>query len=345
MNGFTFSPALGWLAGGVLAGILTVLAVVEIVQFTRRRGTGITDETVWACVRRTLMLLLAAAMMLTPSVVAPTTSRAINATDVILAVDVTGSMAVSDAAYGADEPITRIDAARKAVHDVTAAYPDASFAAIRFGASGTLDVPLTPDAPAIDNWADTLALESTSVSTGSSLDAPIDQLLVTAKSIRESHPDDAIVLYLISDGEQTSDKTRRTFSSLRRYLDDGFAVGVGSTEGGKIPAIADGVGATESNVTDQWVIDPDTGQPGVSKMDETTLKDIADEISGSFVALDAATTLKDSASAKTSNQWRVTSTVKQRTRTTPVVWPLAIALGVLLAWELGAWIATSRRLL
>lgn len=345
MNGFTFSPALGWLAGGVLAGILTVLAVVEIVQFTRRHGTGATDETVWACVRRTLMLLLAAVMTLTPSVVAPTTSRAINATDVILAVDVTGSMAVSDAAYGADEPITRIDAARKAVHDVTAAYPDASFAAIRFGASGTLDVPLTPDAPAIDNWADTLALESTSVSTGSSLDAPIDQLLITAKSIRESHPDDAIVLYLISDGEQTSDKTRRTFSSLRRYLDDGFAVGVGSTEGGKIPAIADGVGAAESNVTDQWIIDPDTGQPGVSKMDETTLKDIADEISGSFVALDAATTLKDAVSVKTSNQWRVTSTVKQRTRTTPVVWPLAIALGVLLAWELGAWIATSRRLL
>ncbi|OZG60624.1 VWA domain-containing protein [Bifidobacterium myosotis] len=345
MNGFTFSPALGWLTGGVLAGILTVLAVVEIVQFTRRRGTGTTDETVWACVRRTLMLLLAAVMTLTPSVVAPTTSRAINATDVILAVDVTGSMAVSDAAYGADEPITRIDAARKAVHDVTAAYPGASFAAIRFGASGTLDVPLTPDAPAIDNWADTLTLESTSVSTGSSLDAPIDQLLVTAKSIRESHPDDAIVLYLISDGEQTSDKTRRTFSSLRRYLDDGFAVGVGSAEGGKIPAIADGVGTAESNVTNQWAIDPDTGQPGISKMDETNLKDIADEISGSFVALDAATTLKDAVSAKTSNQWRVTSTVKQRTRTTPVVWPLAIALGVLLAWELGAWIATSRRLL
>ena len=51
-----------------------------------------------------------------------------------------------------EKTITRIDAARQAVHDVTAAYPDASFAALRFGASGTLDVPLTPDAPAIDNW-------------------------------------------------------------------------------------------------------------------------------------------------------------------------------------------------
>lgn len=64
--------------------------------------------------------------------------------DVIVAVDTTGSMAVADATYGSEKTITRIDAARQAVHDVTAAYPDASFAALRFGASGTLDVPLTP---------------------------------------------------------------------------------------------------------------------------------------------------------------------------------------------------------
>ena len=98
------------------------------------------------------MLLIVAVMVLTPSVVSSTTSQAINATDVIVAVDTTGSMAVADATYGSEKTITRIDAARQAVHDVTAAYPDASFAALRFGASGTLDVPLTPDAPAIDNW-------------------------------------------------------------------------------------------------------------------------------------------------------------------------------------------------
>ncbi|KWZ83848.1 hypothetical protein HMPREF3193_01774, partial [Bifidobacterium breve] len=204
MNGFTFSPALGWPVGGALAAIALVLAVVEIVLFVRRRRKASSDETIGATIRRTLMLVIAAIMLLTPSVVTPTTSRAINATDVIVAVDTTGSMAVEDATYGSTEAITRIDAARKAVHDITSAYPNASFAALRFGASGTLDVPLTPDTPAINNWADTLAVEATSVSAGSSLDAPIDQLLLTAKSIREAHPDDAIVLYLITDGEQTS---------------------------------------------------------------------------------------------------------------------------------------------
>ena len=114
------------------------------------------------------------------------------------------------------------------------------------------------------------------------------------ESIREAHPDDAIVLYLITDGEQTSNVTRRTFSSLRQYLNDGFTVGVGSTEGGKIPVIADGVSAGDSNTTDHWVVDPDTGEPGISKMDEKNLKDIADEISGTYVAVNASQTLADS---------------------------------------------------
>ncbi|PJM79252.1 vWA domain-containing protein [Bifidobacterium scaligerum] len=343
MTGFTFSPVFGWLISGILAAALAFMAVTEIVLFVRRRANS--DETVVAAIRRTLMLLIATIMVLTPSTVSSTTSRAVNATDVIVAVDTTGSMAVADAQYGSDQTVTRIEAARDAVHGLTDAYPDASFAAIRFGASGTLDVPLTPDVPAIDNWADTLAVESTSTSSGSSLDTPIDQLLVTAKAIREAHPDDAIILYLISDGEQTSNVTRRTFSSLRQYLDDGFTIGMGSTAGGKIPIIADGVSAGDSNNTGQWVIDPDTGQPGVSKMDEDTLKAIADEISGTYAAMNATTTAANALSAKASNQWKVTTTVKERTRVTSTLWPLAIALTALLAWEIGAWLAASRRFL
>lgn len=345
MNGFTFSPALGWPIGGALAGVLALMAIIEVALHVRRRRRDSTDESVWACIRRTAILLLASLIVLTPSVVEPTTSRAVNTTNVIVAVDTTGSMAVADAHYGSDETISRIEAARRAVHDLTAAYPDASFAALHFGASGTLDVPLTPDAPAINNWADTLALESTSVSAGSSLDAPIDQLLLTAKSIREAHPDDAIVLYLITDGEQTATTTRRTFSSLRRYLDDGFALGVGSTEGGKVPIIADGASATEANADDSWVIDPDTGEPGISAMDTRNLSDIADEISGTALTLDASHTAADAVSAKASKDWRMTSTAKQRTRLNAVVWPLAAAMALLLAIECGTWIAVSRRLL
>ena len=222
MTNLTLSPALGWPLGTAICVIMLVCAVAQIVLHIRRRSQS--DETVWACARRSMICALVAIMALTPSIVSSTNSRAINTTDVVVAVDVTGSMAVADAQYGSDEQLSRLDVAKQAVKDIAAMYPNSSFAALRFGASGTLDVPLTPDSKAIDNWADTLAPESTSISAGSTLDVPIDQLLLTCKSIHDQHPDDAIVLYLISDGEQTSSKTRRTFSSLRRYLSDAFTV-------------------------------------------------------------------------------------------------------------------------
>ena len=173
------------------------------------------------------------------------------------------------------------------------------------------------------------------------MDAPIDQLLLTCKSIHDQHPDDAIVLYLFSDGEQTSSEARRTFSSLRRYLSDAFTVAIGSEQGGNIPVIADGVDGN----ADQWVTDPDTGKPGVSRMNKDEMASIADELSGTALVLNASNTMRDGVSKEASDKWRVTQTTKKRTRTMPVVWPLAIVTLLLLACELGAWIIQSRSLL
>lgn len=363
MSTFTFSPLLGWPVGGTIALVMLALAIVEVVRHTFGDAG---DETMLSCVRRMLICLTVGAMALGPSMTVSTTSRAVNNTDVVMAVDVTGSMAVKDATYGSDELTTRLNAAKQAVDDVTKAYADSSFAAVRFGASGTLDVPLTPDAAAIRNWATTLAPEATSVSSGSSLDAPLDQLITTLNDIRTTHPDDAIVLYLITDGEQSSAQSRRTFSTLRHYINDAIVVGVGSTAGGRIPLIKDGASSDSSKSDDssdssdssesgsaesknsnaqQWVTDPDTGQPGISKMDETTLKNLADELGGSMVTTSAQNTMANGRSAEASKKWSVGVTAKQRTRTNPVVWPLAAIALILIAWEMGSTIAMSRRLL
>ena len=63
------------------------------------------------------------------------------------------------------------------------------------------------------------------------------------------------------------------------------------------------------------------------------------------IQLNATTTMNSGASKEASGQWRVTHTTKQRTRTVAVVWPFAIAVALLLAFEAGAWITQSRRLL
>ena len=63
------------------------------------------------------------------------------------------------------------------------------------------------------------------------------------------------------------------------------------------------------------------------------------------LVLNASNTMRDGVSKEASDKWRVTQTTKKRTRTMPVVWPLAIVTLLLLACELGAWIIQSRSLL
>lgn len=74
MNGVSFVPALGWIAGSVIAVLMVAFAVVGIVLHVRRGADG-SDETLGSCIRRTAICLVVALMALTPSVVTKTTSR------------------------------------------------------------------------------------------------------------------------------------------------------------------------------------------------------------------------------------------------------------------------------
>lgn len=336
MSAFTFSPALGWPVAIVVSIAVIGLAVAGLVRMARDRSGS--DATALDWVRRLLAAVTVAVLACGPATVRPTGSQAVNATDVFVAVDVTGSMAVRDARYGSDDAVTRLEAAAKAVDDIVSLHPGASFAAISFGTTGTLDLPLTPDTRAVANWAKGLRPEATGVSTGSNLDAAIDPALLAMRKAREAHPNDMIVFYYLSDGEQTSSKARRTFTSLRQYADAGAVVGLGSAQGGEIPKVS-----ADGTVEDGTVTDPTTGQPGVSRMDEKTLRAIADEIGGECVLAAADVTAASSLQGKASGEWRVAATAGQRTRVIPFVWPFLAILAALMVWEVGRQFFLYRR--
>ncbi|BDR52745.1 hypothetical protein KIM372_06520 [Bombiscardovia nodaiensis] len=344
MTAWTFAPSLGWIPGILLALLMLGFALAGPILYKRAGST--TDTSILSVVRRSSIALLLALIALTPSQLQTVTNRAVNATDVYIAVDVTGSMAVQDAHYGSPQVKSRLDAARQAVDDIVRTYPDASFAAVHFGANSTLDVPITPDGRAISNWAQGLRTEPTSLSAGSSLDAPIAPLTMSMKSLKDQHPQDRIILYVITDGEQTSSANRRSFSTLRAYLNDAFTIGVGSPEGGRVPVSKDSNTQPPTEGQGQeWVSDPQTGQPGISKLDEGTLKTIADEMSGHYIGTSATSTAVSGPSTKASHEYRVSATDSKQQRIIPVVWPLVFAVLALLAWELLDWIRLSERLL
>ncbi|MCI1983252.1 MAG: VWA domain-containing protein [Bifidobacteriaceae bacterium] len=350
MTNFRFTPIFGsWWVSLLVCAVLLAAFGTGLAFFLRSRATNDATSVDWT--RRGALTALICIAIIGPSVVTTTTSQAVNRTDVFFAVDVTGSMAVSDAQYGSSATTTRLDAAKKAVSDIVSLYSGASYAGVSFGTGASLDVPLTPDAHAISTWATNLAAEPTGVSSGSSLDAPLDTLLRTMQQTHEEHPDDTIVMYFISDGEETSTSTRRTFSSLRAFVQGGGAVGTGSVAGGKVPLIeastkstASNSGAGSSAQTQQWVTDPDTKKPAVSKLDPDNLKDIADEMSTSYLHVDATHTAR-ALKATVSRQYSMLSTNKVRTHITSFVWPLGIAIFALVLWEFASAVARQRRYL
>jgi Ca-activated chloride channel family protein len=341
MTGFTFAPLFGNLALTLIfCAILIAVFVVSAVMYARTSKTS--DATVVDWIRRGLITVLLCAAAFGPSFASQTTTQAVNGTDVFFAVDITGSMGVKDAQYGSSSTITRLGAAQKAVTDITGLYPGASYAAVSFGTNASLDVPLTPDARAITTWGDGLKVEPTSVSSGSSLDAPLDTLIRSMEQAQEKHPNNLIVLYLITDGEQTSDSQRRTFSTLRNYVDGGAVIGTGSTQGGTVPLIESSTATQDDSDSQQSVIDPSTKKPAISKLDADTLKDMADETSTTYLHVDSthtAATLK----ATISDQYSLLSTNRTRTKLTSLVWPLGIALFILMLWEFGVAFNRQRR--
>ncbi len=352
------APSYGWIVAIIAVLIVLVAMFFEIVPL--RRKLALTNETLAMRLRRIAICAMLVICILSPSIMRATMQRAVNATNVIIAVDITGSMRAKDANYDNKANIERIDAARAIVKQITKSYANASFAAISFGASTSVDVPLTPDAKAVDNWITTLLTEPTSIATGTSLDAPIDQTLLTAKAIHDAHPDDTTVLYVLSDGEETTQRKRRTFSSLRAYITHAFVIGIGSFKGAKIPlkstklsiddyasdqdAQRKSEGDSNLSSSIEWVKDPSTGKPGISKLDEKNLRNIADELSGKYIHSSLNHTLGSEAKPILSHQWRMNETAKPRLRPEPIIWPFAAIATVLLIWELVVWFITSRKL-
>lgn len=352
------APSYGWIVAIIAVLIVLVAMFFEIVPL--RRKLALTNETLAMRLRRIAICAMLVICILSPSIMRATMQRAVNATNVIIAVDITGSMRAKDANYDNKAKIERIDAARSIVKQITKSYANASFAAISFGASTSVDVPLTPDAKAVDNWITTLLTEPTSIATGTSLDAPIDQTLLTAKAIHDAHPDDTTVLYVLSDGEETTQRKRRTFSSLRAYITHAFVIGIGSSKGAKIPlkstklsiddyasdqdAQRKSEGDSNLSSSIEWVKDPSTGKPGISKLDEKNLRNIADELSGKYIHSSLNHTLGSEAKPILSHQWRMNETAKPRLRPEPIIWPFAAIATVLLIWELVVWFITSRKL-
>lgn len=253
----TLDPLMPLWASTLLFGPLLILAAVLLVRRDRHR---------LAWLRRLLIVVLLVVIALRPVTPQPGEQTERMNANVLFVVDRTGSMAAEDGPGGA----TRLSAAKEDMREIMEVTAGSRYSIIAFDSAATEQLPLTTDAGAARAWVDTLETEPTAYSQGSNIDRALPVLTSAVTEATEQDPDSHLIVYLLTDGENTDGEATQSFASLASRIDAGAVLGYGTAEGG--PMKAQG-GQNDG----EYITDP-SGARGISQLDERNLRRIADQL-------------------------------------------------------------------
>ncbi len=297
-----------------LFGAMLVLCTVLLVRRPRQR-------TAW--LRRLLMVLLLLVVALRPvTPIEGEQTQRMNA-NVFFVVDRTGSMNAED--YAGEQP--RLEGVKADMEQIMGLTEGARYSIIAFDSTATQQLPLTTDAGAARAWIDTLTTEPTSYSTGSNVDRALTPLLVEISEARSEDPDSSVLVYFLSDGENTDERESESFGQAAGFVDGGAVLGYGTPEGGPMKV----EGGPDHG---EYITGPD-GEQGISSIDEQQLQTIAGEIGVPYLhRTDPEVPIEGTMEGITLRPIPIEST-RGVASFEDWYWVAAIPLAALLIWELG----------
>lgn len=151
------------------------------------------------------------------------------------------------------------------------------FAVISFDNKSKIGVPFTLDKNMAIETIEILKPKQELYAKGTNLDLPID-LMKSMLEITKKNNDNVRIVFFISDGENTSETTRKSFNGLKKYIDDGSVLGYGTTNGGYMHEI-DYYSQQEEYIKDE------NYNNAISKIDENNLKAIAKEMGIDYIKM------------------------------------------------------------
>ena len=318
----------------VVLGIIAVLGALFVFLSAKRA----TRRHVMDVLRRFLIVVAVIIMGAGPSIHGEA-QEVTSTLEVYFVIDRTGSMAAED--WDGNKP--RIDGVRNDVAIMMNILTGSRFSIMSWDSKVHTDLPLTSDASAVISYMDSFDRELSSSSQGSSLNRPAQDLAKLLKKNKERHPQNVRALFVFSDGE-TSNQNHWTsapsgeasdWDAVKEYIDGGLILGYGTEEGGPMKVLRLGDSGSQSGGEPEYI--HDLSQPGnpiaISKIDEAALKDVASRVGVDYVhspdksaiesharsVLDKASTLAESRNLKDTYRY--------------IIWPFALLLGGLLAWE------------
>ncbi len=191
--------------------------------------------------------------------------------DVIFAIDNTLSMNAIDVNNN-----TRLKAVINDCKYIIEKLGNSDYSIITFNNFSQIRVPFTSDIDIIEGVLDNLYAIDPIYASGSSLSLPLNNIKKTLNTSKEKNEHKRVVFF-ISDGEinNSNDNTSlNKYSELKDLIDEGAVLGYGTTNGAKIVVnntmnintYVDGSG---------FLLDKSNNTHAISKLNETTLKEIA----------------------------------------------------------------------
>ena len=339
------------LPGSWLLVIAVALVMAALLWWSARWAfSALADPGARASWWRRACLALVMVLILAGPAAAVTESTQVSNVEIYLVVDRTGSMAAEDWAGGpAAGGGTRLDGVKSDLTAIRDAWPQARFCILALDGAAARELPLTSDLDAVTSWIGSLQQEITQRSQSSSLDRTLPLLVQTLTRAKEKNPEDARLVYILSDGEATDDgrgagaagTAGATWAKAGELTDGGAVLGYGTASGGMMRSF-DGSSTPGSG---KYILDPDTGKPAVSVPDTRALASVAEALgvpyfqrtggsddvpTGDFTRQDVNAVLTDGR--------------EKKNRVRYLTWPLGIAASALAIWELVALIRAERAL-
>ncbi|MEL7558566.1 VWA domain-containing protein [Stutzerimonas chloritidismutans] len=232
-----------------------------------------------------------------------------NGRDLLLAVDVSGSMDYPDMQWQGDE-VSRLELVKHLLGDFIAGRSGDRVGLILFGSKAYLQAPLTFDRQTVRTWLDEAA-----VGIAGSNTAIGDAIGLAVKRLRE-RPANSRVLVLITDGANNGGEVEPL-----------IAARLAAAAGVKVHTI--GIGAE----ADDRLLNRFSFNPG-GDLDETTLRAIAYETGGEYFRARTNEELEAIGAALDELEPAAQEPAQARVATALYAWPLAAAL--LFSWLLVA---------
>ena len=196
-----------------------------------------------------------------------------NDLDILFVIDNTISMNALD--YNGSN--TRLSGVKEACNYIIDELNGSRFSVITFDNTSRIVTPYTYDTNITREAISIMTPINELYAKGSSIDVSLDSIMYSLKNSKKKNDNNRIIFF-ISDGENTSNNSIKSFKSISKYISDGAVLGYGTKKGGYMK--------DESEyATNEYIMDYTSTNFGkaISKIDEKNLKEIANDMDVDYI--------------------------------------------------------------